>query len=242
MGAGVGHEAIWAASTGDPAHLGFGGWWFMYVSRPVFSVLLAGWLWRLVLVFVLLKRIAGLELSIVPTHPDRSGGLGFVRDVPKAFAPLAFAASAVVCSRLAHEVLHHGVNVLSLKAVLTGFVVLMVAVCVVPLFALAGPLAKAKRRALLEYGSLVGEHGRLVRRRWILGQAPGNDALLQAPELGPVADTETLYQAVSRMRPVPFGKSTLLVIAAATLVPIVLLVSTQVPIKQILKKIAGALL
>jgi hypothetical protein len=129
-----------------------------------------------------------------------------------------------------------------LKGVIAAFVVLVVAICVAPLLALAGPLASAKRRALLEYGALVGEHGRLVRRRWILHEAPENDALLQAVEIGPVADTLAVYDAVARMRPVPFGKSTLLGIAVPTLIPIVVLLSTQVPIKEVLKKIVGALL
>jgi hypothetical protein len=241
VGADAGHEAKWASSA-EGGGLGFGGWWFLYVSRPIFSVLLAAWLWRLALVFVLLKRIARLDLSIVPTHPDGAGGLGFVKDMPKAFSLLAFAASAVVASRLAHDVMYHGVTLMSLKVVLTGFVVLVVAICVAPLLALAGPLAAAKRRALLEYGALVGKHGRLVRQRWILGEAPTDDALLQAPEIGPVADTIVLHEAVARMRPVPFGKSTLLGIAVPTLIPIVVLLSTQVPIKDVLKKIVGALL
>jgi hypothetical protein len=162
--------------------------------------------------------------------------------MPKAFSLLAFATSAVVASRLAHDVIYHGVTVQSLQVVLTGFVVLVIAVCIAPLLALAGPLAAAKRRALLDYGALVGEHGRLVRRRWILGEKLADDALLQAPEIGPVADTLAVYEAVRRMKPVPFGKSTLLGIAVPTLIPIVVLLSTQVPIKEVLKKIVGALL
>ncbi len=57
-----------------------------------------------------------------------------------------------------------------------------------------------------------------------------------------MADTLALYDAVRRMRAVPFGKSTLLGIAVPTLIPILALLSTQVPIKDVLKKIVGALL
>jgi len=239
VGSDAGHEAKWASEGGG---LGFGGWWFLYVSRPIFSVLLAAWLWRLALLFVLLKRIAGLELSIVPTHPDGAGGLGFVKDMPKAFSLLAFATSAVVASRLAHDVMYHDVSLLSLKVVLGDFVVMVISVCVAPLLALARPLAAAKRRALLEYGALVGKHGRLVRQRWILGETLADDGLIQAAEIGPVADSLALYDAVRRMQTVPFGKSTLVGIAVPTLVPILVLLSTQVPIKDVLKKIIGALL
>ena len=241
VGSEAGHEARWAA-TGDAGGVGFGGWWLTYVSRPIFGVLLAAWLWRLALVFLLLKRISRLELSIVPTHPDGAGGLGFVKDMPKAFSLLAFATSAVVASRLAHDVVYHGVTLQSLKVVLAGFVALVMAICVAPLLALVGPLAAAKRRALLDYGALVGEHGRLVRRRWILRETPASDALLEAPEIGPVADTVAMYDAVRKMQAVPFGKSTLVAIAVPTLIPILVLLSTQVPIKEILKKIVGALL
>ena len=38
VGSDAGHEAKWASEGGG---LGFGGWWFLYVSRPIFSVLLA---------------------------------------------------------------------------------------------------------------------------------------------------------------------------------------------------------
>jgi len=236
-----GHEVTWAAS-GEASHLGFGGWWFLYVSRPIFSVLLAAWLWRLILAFVLLQRISRLDLSIVPTHPDGAGGLGFLSELPKAFSLFAFATSAVLTSRLAHDVLYHGVSVLSLKGMLVGFLVLVTAICVSPLLPLARVLASAKRRALLEYGALIGQHGRLVRRRWILGESSGDDGVLQAPEIGPVADTLAIYEAVRRMKPVPFGKSTLFGIAVPTLIPILALLSTQVPIKDVLMKIVGGIL
>jgi hypothetical protein len=60
------HEAKWASAAGAGG-LGFGGWWLLYVSRPIFAALLLAWLWRLALVFVLLKRIARLDLSCRPT-------------------------------------------------------------------------------------------------------------------------------------------------------------------------------
>ncbi|WP_051961876.1 hypothetical protein [Methylobacter sp. BBA5.1] len=239
-GSDLGHEVNWASIDGT-GRLGFGGWWFMYVSRPIFIALLAAWLWRLILMFILLKRIARLDLAIVPTHPDGAGGLGFLNRLPKAFSLFAFAVSAVLASRLAHNVLYHGVDVQSLKLMLTVFLIVLVGICLAPLLTFVIPLAAAKRRALLEYGALVGEHGRLVRRRWILGQTEVDDPLLQAEELGPVADTLALYEAVRKMRLVPIDKSSLIAIVVPALIPIAALFSIQIPIKDILIKIATAL-
>ena len=239
VGAEAGHEAKWASEGGG---LGFGGWWFLYVSRPIFSVLLVAWLWRLALVFVLLKRIARLDLSIVPTHPDGAGGLGFLKDLPKAFSLLAFATSAVVASRLAHDVIYHDVSLLSLKVVLTGFVVLVVVVCVAPLLALVGPLAAAKRRASWSMAPWSASTGDWCAGAGSCARHRKTTRSCRPRRSGRWPTPLALYEAVSRMRPVPFGKSTLLGIAVPTLIPILVLLSTQVPIKEVLKKIVGALL
>jgi len=236
------HELEWAATGGaESRHFGFGGWWFHYVSRPIFIVLLAAWLWRLVLLVILLKRIAGLDLALVPTHPDRAGGLGFLEKLPTAFSLFALAVASVLASRLAHDVLYHGAHVQSLKGLVAAFLILVIGLCVAPLLVFIGPLAAAKRQALLEYGTLVGQHGRLVRRRWILGEALDDEPLLQAEEIGPVADTLALYEAVKNMRVAPIGKSAIMGVALPALIPLLALFSIEVPIKDLLMKLLGIL-
>jgi hypothetical protein len=166
---------------------------------------MVAWLWRLALLVILLKRIAGIGLNLVPTHADRAGGLGFLEKLPTAFSLFALAISSVLASRLAHEVVYHGVHVQSLKGLMAAFLIVVIGLCVAPLLVFIGPLAAAKRQALLEYGALVGQHGRLVRRRWILGETLDDDSLLEAQEIGPVADTLALYEAVKSMRTAPIG-------------------------------------
>ncbi|MCI0732842.1 MAG: hypothetical protein L0Y38_03335 [Methylococcaceae bacterium] len=108
-----------------------------------------------------------------------------------------------MASRLAHEVVYHGVHVQSLNSLVAVFVAAVVALCVAPLLVFIPGLAAAKRTAPLEYGALIGEHGRLVHRRWIRREAIEESALLDAPEIGPVADTLSLYEAVMKMRMAP---------------------------------------
>lgn len=236
------HELVWA-NIGEPTRfsLGFGGWWLDYVAQPIFFALLCAWLWRLVLLFLLLKRIAALDLQFVPTHPDRAGGLGFLEKLPKAFGLLAFALSAVVASRLAHEVVYHGVHVSSLKAEVGVFLILLVVLCLAPLVVFIPKLAAAKKQALLDYGALVGEHGRLVHRRWISREVLDNQSLLEAPEIGPVADAVALYEAVTNMRAAPIGKSAILAVALPAAIPLLALFAIEVPIKELLLKILGTL-
>lgn len=84
------------------------------MTRPLFSVLRLAWVWRLVLAGIVLLRIARLPLKLVPSHPDRVGGLGFLGRLPMVFAPFIFAVLAVVAGTWAHNVFYHEVSVPSL--------------------------------------------------------------------------------------------------------------------------------
>ena len=235
------HEVDWAAETSAPERVGFGGLWYLYVGRSIFLVLALGWLWRLALSTVLLWRLARLDLSLVPTHPDRAGGVGFLEWLPVAFAPVVLAISIVVASRLAHEAVYHDVALQAVRVQMLVFVIVAVALFLLPLLAFAGPLKRAKRKALLDYGALVGRHGRLVRQRWIEGRPLDDDAVLNAPELGPVADTGAVFDAVKAMRTVPLGKASILPLAAAAVLPMLAVLAIQVPIKDMLLTLLKAL-
>jgi hypothetical protein len=236
------HEVDWAVETGAKTTLGFGGWWFLYVGRPIFLTLLLAWLWRLVLLFVLMRRIGRLELCLVPTHPDRAGGLGFLATFPGALAPVVFAISAVVAARLAHEVVYHDVTVRSMQLQMGLFVVAAVALFLLPALPLVGPLARTKRRALREYGALVAQHDRLVHERWIEGREVREEALLAAPELGPVADVAALYGSVREMRTIPLTKAAVAPLVLAAVLPMLAVLSIQVPVRDLLKTLLTTLL
>jgi hypothetical protein len=234
-------ELSWAVEpTAASPHFGFGGWWFLFVARPIYVILVLAWMWRLVLLTVLFWRTTKLGLELVPTHPDRVGGLAFVERFATPFGPVVFALSAVIASHWAHQVLYHDAPLQSLKAPAAIFLVVALVVFLAPLLVFAGPLAAAKKQALLEYGALVGRHGDLVRRRWILRQPIADDDLLHAPEIGPVADTVPLFQAVNQMRLAPIGKSALMAIVLPVLIPMLIVLATKVPIRQILGKLLHA--
>jgi len=237
------HEITWDVDgQGISQHLGFGAWWFLYAGRTIYLALLLSWLWRVVLLFLLFGRMAKLNFSIVPTHPDRAGGLGFLERFPKAFLLVALAASAVLAARWAHEVVYHDVTVQSLRLPMIAFVIVVVVLFLSPLFMFIGPLFRAKKQALLEYGALVGHHGRLVRERWIEEKEVQDDAILNAPELGPVADTTSLYEAVKRMRIVPLGKSSVAPLVLAAALPMIVVLAIQMPVKQILQMLLKTLI
>jgi hypothetical protein len=235
------HEVEWATETG-PVALGFGGWWYLYVGRPIFLALMLGWLWRLLLLGIALGRIAKLDLAIVPTHADRAGGLGFVERFAAGFSLVAFVPAAVIASGWAHDATFHDLDVHTLYPMMAAGLVVTLIVFLAPYLVFAGPLGRAKKQALLDYGALVARHGAAVRDKWILRKAKADDALLSAPEIGPVADTLILYEAVHRMRPIPLGKAALLAIALPVAIPFIAVLAIQIPLKELLQELAKGLI
>jgi hypothetical protein len=187
-------------------------------------------------------RLGRLDLSLVPTHPDRTGGLAFVEKLPGAFSMVAFALSAMVASRWAHEIVYHEATLQSFKLPAAGFVVLWALLLLLPVIALAPALVATRARAIPAYAALVGEQGRLVHRRWILREHVGDEPILDAPGIGPIADAAAMYQAVRGMRSVPIGKSAILKIIVPIALPLLVVAALQIPLKELLLKVVKALL
>jgi hypothetical protein len=220
--------------------LGFGGWWSAYIVRPIFLALLLGWLWRVLLVAYWFWRVGRLDLSLVPTHPDRTGGMAFVEKLPGTFALVSFALSAMLASHWAHEIVYHGATLQSFKLPAVAFVILWSLLVLLPLFALAPALIAARGRAVPTYSALVAEQGRIVHRRWILRE-PVDDPILAAPEIGPVADAAAMYDAVKRMRVVPIGKGSLVRIVVPIALPLIVVAMLRIPLKELLLQLVKAL-
>lgn len=176
------HELSWATVSGG---LGFGGWWFLYVVRPVFTILLLSWLWRILLLFVLFRRIVQLDLALVPAHPDGMGGLGFLQKLPKAFLLVTLAMSAVLASRWIHDSLFHQISLDSLKLPLLSFVILWSIAVLAPLLVFAPKMISTRKKAMRDYSALLARHGRLVHKRWILGNLLGSKIFSMPPNWAP---------------------------------------------------------
>ncbi len=244
----VPHELAWANAQMDSqaqpgsAGLGFGAWWYLYVGRTIFLTLLLAWLWRLVLLFILFKRIAGLELSLVPTHPDRCAGLGFMARIPLMFVPFVLGISAVFASGWAHQTVYHDVAIASLRVEIIAFVVILPLLCVAPFVSFLGLMLRTKKQAMLDYGDLIGRHGRLVREKWIDGKPAVDDPILDAPELGPIADTAAPYELIAKIRPLPLTMGSLIPLVGAALLPMIVLAAIDLPLKTVLKSILKILI
>ena len=232
--------ATWYATpSADGVSLSLPGMWYAYVSLPFFQFLLCRWYFRIFIWGRLLWHISRIELSLIPTHPDRVGGLGFLADTAYAFSLLAVAHGAVLAGYIANRIFYLGATLPDFKggiAILLFFVLCLV---IGPLVVFAPQLAEAKRMGRREYGTLAERYVREFDSKWLRGDAPPDEPLVGSADIQSLADLGNSFEVVRSMRIVPVTLETVSQLLAATLLPIVPLALTMMPWDQLLRTLVG---
>lgn len=219
-------EASWyAIPDSTQLHLTLAGYWYVFVSVPIFQFILVRWYLRFFLWFWFLWRVSKLNLRLISTHPDRAAGLGFLGKSTYAFGPILFAQGAMLTGLIASQIFFAGQNLLAFKMEIAGFLAFFVVIVFVPLTVFSAQLARAKREGLGEYGRLGSRYVREFEEKWIHDGASASDELLGSGDIQSLADFGNSFAVVQDMNLVPFGfkdVSRLAITAAAPLLPLTL--------------------
>jgi AcrR family transcriptional regulator len=232
--------ATWyAVPTGAGLQLSLTGVWYGYVSLPIFQFLFIRWYFRMFIWARFLWQVSRLDLRLVPTHPDRVGGLGFLANMVYAFMPLAVAHGAMVAGPLANRILYLGATLPEFKIEIAVLVVFLLGVVLGPLLVFAPQLAQAKRTGNREYGTLAERYVREFDAKWLRGGAPADEALVGSGDIQSLADLSNSFEVVRTMRITPVTTEALLRLVAATLAPLVPLALTMMSLEELLKRLIG---
>jgi hypothetical protein len=217
------------------------GWWYVFVSVPVYQFLLVRWYYRIAIWMRFLWQVSRIELSLIPTHPDRAGGLGFLSGVTHAFTPLAAAHGVMVAGVIANRIFYAEAALPGFKAEVVIVVFFLLCLVLGPLLVFSPQLAYAKRTGLGEYGTLAERYVRAFDLKWVRGGAPADEPFVGSADIQSLADLINSFEAVTAMRIAPITRDALLRVVGATLAPIVPLALTMMSWEELLKTLLGVL-
>jgi hypothetical protein len=212
------------------------GWWLGCVSLPIIQIILLRWYFRLFIWTRFLWQVSRIELNLVPTHPDRAGGLGFLSIVTQAFAPLVVAQGVLLAGVMANKIFYASAKLTDFKMELVVMVTMMLFFVLVPLLVFMPRLARTKREGLVEYGALAQRYVRRFDEKWLRGGAPADESLVGSGDIQSLADLGNSFEIVKGMKLVPFGKDTLLRLAVISLAPVAPLLLTMMPLGELLNQ------
>jgi hypothetical protein len=234
--------ATWYATpSATGSKLSFAGMWYGYVSMPIFQFLLCRWYFRIFIWARFLWQVSRIDLSLVPTHPDRVGGLGFLSQTVYAFVPLLLAHGALLAGLLGDRIFHLGATLPSFMIEVLVLVIFLMCVVLGPLLVFTPQLAHAKRMGLREYGTLAQRYVRDFDAKWLRGGPPADERLIGSGDIQSLADMGNSFEVVRTMRIVPFTKEAILQLAVVTVAPVAPLLLTMMSLEEILKKLLGIL-
>jgi hypothetical protein len=232
--------ATWYATpAADGSRLTFAGMWYGYVSLPIFQFLLIRWYFRIFIWSRLLWQVSRIELNLVPTHPDRVGGLGFLATTTYAFIPLLLAHGALLSGQLANQIFYAGASLTQYRLEILLLMIFMVILVVGPLTVFAPQLSAARRNGLREYGTLAQRYVREFDAKWLRSQAVNDEVFLGSGDIQSLADLGNSFAVVQDMNIVPVTKHALMQLSAATVAPVVPLLLTLMPLEDLIKKLFG---
>ncbi len=212
------------------------GWWLGCVSLPFVQFILLRWYFRLLIWTRFLWQVSRINLRLVAIHPDRAGGLGFLSTVTYAFAPLLAGQGVLLAGVMANKIFYAGAKLTDFKLELLAMVTMMLFFVLAPLLVFTPRLARTKRLGLAEYGGLAQRYVREFDQKWLRGGAPTDEPLVGSADLQSLADLGNSFEIVKGMKPVPFGKETLLQLAVISLAPVAPLVLTLIPLGELLDR------
>ena len=228
----------WYALPGSRWNLTLAGYWYVFVSLPVFQFILLRWYMRLVIWFRFLWQVNRIKLNLVPTHPDRCAGLSFIGKSSYAYAPVLFAQGTILAGIVADRVLFRGEALQSFKFQIAGFIVFFVAVVLGPLLMFTPRMAETRRKGLADYGLFAERYVEGFDQKWIHGSVPEPE-LLGTGDIQSLADLGNSYQIVHEMRVVPFGLQDISRLAIATAAPLSPLLLTIFSFEELIMRLVN---
>ena len=232
----------WEGSlVGGQVELSWAGAAARYLSNPLFLFLVLRWIWWFLVWAALLFRVSRLQLHLIPTHPDRAAGLGFLAIYPSVFSGFIFAQSCVVSASILKDLaLEQRPNEIVWFAVAAWLAVNLM-IFLGPLLAFTLPLYAARERALLEYGRMATRQHVTTNRKWT-GHGSDDGDLADTSALPSTAELNTGIQAIRDMGYTPINRAAVNQIVIAAGLPLLAVVFTLVPLDNLIKWALGKFL
>ena len=222
--------------------LSLAGCWYYFVAVPILQFFTYRWLWRLFIWTGFLRDLSRLPLNLVTTHPDRAGGLGFLGTAHLSLAIFPFAVGCVLSAHVAFQVYFEAVPIETFRALFVIYLVLMELICLGPLLLFVPLLARTRRAGLRQYSILADTYNRAFEQKWVTGQTPPDEPLLGSGDIQSLADLGNSFGMIREMKPFPFSQQQILQIAVIASLPGLPLIFLVMPVGELLKLLAGALL
>lgn len=235
----LGVSSWFAVNKNNIVKLNAAGYWYVYVSLPVFQFILLRWYFRIVVWYRFLWQISRLPLQLNSLHPDRAGGLGFLATSIYAFEPFLLAHSVLLSGMIFNRIWNAGATISDFKIEIFSILIFVLLIPLVPLLFFIFQMVKEKRLGTLRYDVVANRYVNDFRQKWITPASKNSTSLLGTSDIQSLADLFNSFEVSNKMRIAPFNRSNLEILVVLTALPLLPLIFTLIPIEKMISQIFG---
>jgi hypothetical protein len=197
-------------------------WWLRWAVKVAF------WTWYLF-------QVSRLRLNLVPSHPDSTGGIGFLSDAQTKFGLVILAYGiSYVAPTILYKLKFEGATifVLSVWGYGASFIIGAPLLFTLPLFMFTQQLYQAKFRALEAFQERSMERAKAFEEKWLKACTSGHYELMSGGDLAGLNALNQVYAHIHKMRVVPFDLRSFSELVGSALGPMIPLLPYLVDIPE----------
>ncbi len=182
------------------------------------------WSWKIGIWSWYLYRLSRLRLNLVASHPDKTGGIGFLSDAQTKFGLVILAYGiSYVAPTIGYKLAFEGatMSVLSVWGYAVSFVIGAPLLFTIPLFMFTKQLYRAKAHAMEMFQERSMERAQAFEQKWLKACSSGNYELMSGSDLVGLNALNQVYDHIHAMRVVPFDLRSFSELVGSALGPMV---------------------
>ena len=181
------------------------GYWYGFISLPLLQYIILRLFWKFLVWASFLWKVSKMNLNLVASDPDQSGGLGFLGSAQASFGILGFIQSASLSSQIANKIVYSEYTPEDFRIYLLVILVASL-VYLTPLIFFSKNLAKLKMKGILIYSTLGHIYSSSFEQKWVKGEGLGIDeTFLGSSDIQSLADIRSSFEIVEDMKTVPIN-------------------------------------
>lgn len=234
----LGVSAWYKIHTNQSVRLTPAGYWYAFISLPLFQFIILRWYYRIAVWYRFLWQVRGLKLQLNSLHPDNAGGIGFLATSMFAFLPILFAHSVIFSAMIFNHIWHENASLFEYLNEIIALLLFLIILPLLPLLFFTILLIKTKRAGTFAYAATASNYVNNFRNKWI-SKSSHNELLLGTPDIQSLADLSNSYQVSAKMRILLPHMGITLAILILIALPFLPLILTKVPLAKIIYRTMG---
>lgn len=231
----------YAQPINGKANLTMAGYWYSFVSMPIFQFLAFRWYFRILIWYRFLWQVSRLPLHLNALHPDRAGGLGFLSYSAYALSPFLMAHTVLLAGVIINRIWYTGAVLTDFRAEVFSIVIFLMIIVFTPLVFFIFHLSREKRAGLEKYGIVASRYVNEFRQKWMAGVTE-EKKLLGTPDIQSLADLGNSFGIELEMRVFPFSRKILVELTILLILPFIPLILMMVPVAEMATRLVKIVL